>query len=334
MSKKIRVLVVDDSALMRRMLTDILSEAADIEVVSTAESGEEAVEEVLKLSPDVVILDLLMPGMGGLAALREIMRRKPTPVIVFSSYDKPDITLESLEMGAVDFVPKQMGDIERVAAELIEKVRVAARVNVSRLEERAARREDFKLVVIGASTGGPRALSELLPRLPGDLPAAILVVQHMPAKFTASLASRLDRVCALDVKEAEDGEIILPGRVYIAPGGYHLLVERDVLDGAEVFRIRLVKGPRRNNVIPSVDVTMESVARVAGPRAVGVILTGMGSDGAAGLKAIKEAGGATIAEDASTCIVYGMPKAAREAGAASKILPLHRISQELARLVA
>ena len=334
MSKKIRVLVVDDSALMRRMLTDILSEAADIEVVSTAESGEEAVEKVLKLSPDVVILDLLMPGMGGLAALREIMRRKPTPVIVFSSYDKPDITLESLEMGAVDFVPKQMGDIERDAAELIEKVRVAARVNVSRLEERAARREDFKLVVIGASTGGPRALSELLPRLPGDLPAAILVVQHMPAKFTASLASRLDRVCALDVKEAEDGEIILPGRVYIAPGGYHLLVERDVLDGAEVFRIRLVKGPRRNNVIPSVDVTMESVARVAGPRAVGVILTGMGSDGAAGLKAIKEAGGATIAEDASTCIVYGMPKAAREAGAASKILPLHRISQELARLVA
>ncbi len=334
MSKKIRVLVVDDSALMRRMLTDILSEAADIEVVSTAESGEEAVEKVLKLSPDVVILDLLMPGMGGLAALREIMRRKPTPVIVFSSYDKPDITIESLEMGAVDFVPKQMGDMERVAAELIEKVRVAARVNVSRLEERAARREDFKLVVIGASTGGPRALSELLPRLPGDLPAAILVVQHMPAKFTASLASRLDRVCALDVKEAEDGEIILPGRVYIAPGGYHLLVERDVLNGAEVFRIRLVKGPRRNNVIPSVDVTMESVARVAGPRAVGVILTGMGSDGAAGLKAIKEAGGATIAEDASTCIVYGMPKVAREAGAASKILPLHRISQELARLVA
>jgi two-component system chemotaxis response regulator CheB len=330
---RIKVLVVDDSALMRRMLTDILSGAEDIQVVGTAESGEEAVEKVLELSPDVVILDILMPGMGGLAALNEIMRRKPTPVIVFSSYDKPDVTLESLERGAVDFVFKHMGDLERVASELIEKVRVAASVDVRRLRERKAPEKEFKIVVIGASTGGPRALNELLPKLPNDLPAAILVVQHMPANFTTSLAKRLNRACALEVKEAEDGEVIAPGRVYIAPGGYHLLLEKGSINGSEAFSIKLVKGPKRNNVIPSIDVTMESVAKAAGSRAIGVILTGMGYDGAAGLKAIKEAGGFTIAEDPSTCIVYGMPKAARDMGAVNKILPLHNISRELSRRV-
>jgi|Deesub1362A_J573_1020465.scaffolds.fasta_scaffold01796_4 two-component system chemotaxis response regulator CheB len=330
---RIKVLVVDDSALMRRVLTDILSEAEDILVVGTAESGEVAVEKVLELSPDVVILDILMPGMGGLAALNEIMRRKPTPVIVFSSYDKPDVTLESLEMGAVDFVFKQMGDLERVASELIEKVRVAASVDVRRLIEKKAPDKKFKIVVIGASTGGPRALNELLSRLPNDLPAAILVVQHMPANFTTSLAKRLNRACALEVKEAEDGEVIIPGRVYIAPGGYHLLIEKGSINGSEVFSIKLAKGPKRNNVIPSIDVTMESVAKTAGSRAIGVILTGMGCDGAAGLKAIREAGGFTIAEDPSTCIVYGMPKAAADMGAVNKIMPLHNISRELSRRV-
>ncbi len=330
---RIKVLLVDDSALMRRMLTDILSEADDIKVVGTAESGEEAVEKVLELSPDVVILDILMPGMGGLAALNEIMKRKPTPVIVFSSYDKPEITLESLEKGAVDFVFKHMGDMERVARELIEKVRVAASVDVRRLREKKVHEKEFKIVVIGASTGGPRALNELLPELPRDLPAAILVVQHMPANFTASLARRLNRVCALEVKEAEDGEVIAPGTVYIAPGGYHLLIEKSQINGSEVFSIKLVKGARRNNVIPSIDVTMESVAKAARSRAIGVLLTGMGSDGAAGLKAIKEAGGVTIAEDPSTCIVYGMPKAARDMGAVSKMLPLYNIPEELSRQV-
>jgi two-component system chemotaxis response regulator CheB len=330
---KIRVLVVDDSALMRRVLTDILNSVEDIEVVDTAESGEEAVEKVGELAPDVIILDILMPGMGGLVALNTIMKTRPTPVIVFSSYDKPDITLESLERGAVDFVSKPVGDLERVASELIEKVRVAARVDVGRLKERKAPIREFKIVVIGASTGGPRALGELLPMLPADLTAAIVVVQHMPPKFTSSLAARLNKVCALDVKEAEDGEVIAPGKVYIAPGGYHLLVEREIVNGSEAFLIKLAKGAKRNNVIPSIDTTMESVAKAAGNRAIGVLLTGMGHDGAAGMKAIRDAGGFTIAEDSSTCIVYGMPKAAAELGAVNKILPLHDISKELTKQV-
>ncbi|NOZ58189.1 MAG: chemotaxis response regulator protein-glutamate methylesterase [Euryarchaeota archaeon] len=323
---EIRVLVVDDSALMRRMLVDILSGEEDMQVVGTAESGEEAVEKVLELSPDVVVLDILMPGMGGMAALREIMRRRPTPVVVFSSYERPEVTLESLEMGAVDFVSKSAGGIEAVAEELLKKVRVAATAEVGRIP---AGDEDFRIVVLGASTGGPRALVEVLRRLPPDLPAAFIVVQHMPRNFTAAFARRLNRISAMEVKEAEDGELLAPGVVYVAPGGRHLSVERR----SGGLAVRLLNGDGSRGAKPSVDIAMESAARAAGSRVIGVVLTGMGSDGARGLRAIREAGGATIAEDPSTCTVRSMPMAAIEAGAAERVLPLRDIAREMRRLL-
>ncbi|WP_457554572.1 protein-glutamate methylesterase/protein-glutamine glutaminase [Candidatus Pyrohabitans sp.] len=322
----IKVLLVDDSALMRRILLDILSEAEDIEVVGTAESGEEAVEKVVKLSPDVAVLDILMPGMGGLAALREIMRRRPTPVVVFSSYDMPEVTLEALEIGAVDFVSKNSGGVEEMAAELLEKIRVAACTDVRRLRPETL---DFRIVVIGASTGGPRVLGRLIPRLTPNLPAAFIVVQHMPPNFTSAFAERLDRISAIGVKEAEDGEVLLPGRVYVAPGGRNLTVERH---GGR-FVVRLVSGRKGRNPMPSVDIAMRSVAEAAGTRAVGVVLTGMGCDGAEGLRAIREAGGATIAEEPSSSIVRSMPRAAVQSGGAEKVLPLDRIPEEICRIL-
>ncbi len=337
---------MDDSALMRKLISDMLNSDPQIEVIATACDGLEAVNKVASLHPDVVTLDVEMPNMPGLVALGYIMSEYPTPVIMVSGVRMPEVVLEALEMGAVDFVLKPSGtisvDIYKIQEELINKVKVATLVNLTKVRRRAPRprpasgalrsfpRALKRLVAIGASTGGPQALDHVLSRLPSDLPAGILIVQHMPAGFTRSFAQRLDRCCAITVKEAEDSEPIEPGRAYIAPGGYHMRVAQAL---GHRIKVRLDRSPPVVGLRPSVNVMMQTVAEVYGSRAVGVLLTGMGSDGAEGLKRIKEHGGATVAQDQATSVIYGMPKAAIESGCVDKVLPLSQIAEEITRLV-
>ncbi|ADB58424.1 protein-glutamate methylesterase/protein-glutamine glutaminase [Archaeoglobus profundus] len=342
-----RVLVVDDSAFVRLAVTEILREAGDIEVVGTAKNGKEAVEKTLELEPDVVILDVKMPVMDGLTALKHIMEKKPTPVLMFSSYTKEDAkeTFEALKLGAVDFVPKPDGvliDISKVADELIKKVRAVATVpsNVLRLQNLKKFRGGVVkgnwrgcnvelCVLIGSSTGGPSALEQIIPRLPSDIPAPIFVVQHMPPNFTQQLAERLNSISELEVKEAENNERVRKGVVYIAPGGRHMKVRRAL----GIVRIKVFDGEPVNAVKPSVDVTAESVVEAYGSNVVGVILTGMGNDGAMGMKLIKSAGGMTIACSEDTCVVFGMPKAAIDLGAVDVVKPLYEIAEQIVKFV-
>jgi two-component system chemotaxis response regulator CheB len=337
----IRVLVVDDSAFMRYAISRQLSADPGIQVVDTASNGAEAVEKVTTLSPDVVTLDVEMPVVDGLEALRLIMLHRPTPVVMLSSLTREgaEVTVRALELGAVDFITKPgngsaMG-IVSLGAELVEKVKVAAHSRPRRGtivgSSDAARRglrptpaAATSVVAIGASTGGPRALYEVIPRLPASLPCAVIVVQHMPAGFTGALARRLDEASSMEVSEAVEGEPIRQGKVYVAPGGRHLVVRSG--------RIRLEGGPKVHGVRPSVDVALISLAAEFGPKVVAAILTGMGSDGAAGSKAVRAAGGKVIAEDESTCTVFGMPRSVIEAGAADEILPINRIGDRIAQL--
>jgi len=341
---KVQVLVVDDSALMRKLICELLESDPNIEVVDTARDGYEAVEKVAKLHPDVVTMDVQMPRMSGLEALSHIMSQCPTPVIILTGLNNPQLAIEALERGAVDFVLKPSGtismDIYKIRQELIQKVKLAPLVNIRKMVQRGItpplpplktpfRIPGKRVVVIGASTGGPRALNHCLSSLPSHLPAAVLVVQHMPPGFTRSFAERLNRRSPLEVKEAEEGDVILPGRAYVAPGDYHMVVEKR--GNQEV--IHLDKSPPVKGLRPSADVTMRSVAEVFGAGSIGVILTGMGSDGADGLKAIKERGGITIAQDRSTSIIYGMPRAAVRSGCVDKVLPLGEIPKEIVRLL-
>lgn len=335
---RIRVLVVDDSAFARQALTRMLVAAPDIEVVAVAADGEEGVQKARELRPDVVTLDVNMPRLGGLQALERIMAECPVPVLLLSSLTQEgaDVTLRGLELGAVDFIDKssvrgQM-NLLSLAAELQAKVRALAsmplppRAPAAPLPARAglpATRAE--VVAIGASTGGPPALQAILPRLPVGFGAAILVVQHMPAGFTRSLAERLDSRSLLSVREAEDGETVTPGRVLVAPAGLHLKVRRR---GPSV-KVVLNEEPRDALHRPSADVLMASVARVYGPRSLGVVLTGMGTDGTLGLRAIREAGGRTLAESPETCVIYGMPKAAVEAGVVDASVPLPQMADEI-----
>ena len=338
----IRVLVVDDSALMRKMVTEILSREADLEVVGQARDGAEALEKLESLRPGVITLDIEMPVMDGLAALGEIMRRRPTPVVMLSSLTQAgaDMTLRCLEGGAVDFVGKPGGaislNIAAVAAELTAKVKVAARARVTALAPGSPRRPSpgrpvlrvvrgeeraqyqaraGRVLLVGASTGGPRALQTLLPALPANLDVPVVVVQHMPPGFTASLAQRLDAESPLCVREAAPGDVLEAGRVLIAPGGRHLQFDA-------AGKVVLSDEPPVHGVRPSVDVTLESLTRLCGRRLVAVLLTGMGKDGARGLKVLHDLGGVTLAEDESTCVVYGMPRAAQEMGGVGRMLPL------------
>lgn len=349
MARRHRVLVVDDSAFMRKVISDLLGRDPRLEVAGTARDGLEAMERVAVLHPDVITLDVEMPRLDGLSTLRAIMQRWPTPVVMVSSltHEGAEATIGALALGAVDFVAKPSGtislDMHTVGAELAAKVRAAARATprfrpaFADLPVAAGRQPAGpgraptgsvadRVVVIGASTGGPGALHHLLPRLPGTLPAAVLVVQHMPAGFTRSLAARLDNICSLQVSEAVAGELVAPGRVLVAPGGQHLVIAPD-------GRVQLNQDAPLHGVRPAVDVTLLSVAELWRERAVGVILTGMGSDGKRGMLALAAAGGRTIAESQETCVVYGMPRAVAQAGAAEQILPLHRIADALARLV-
>ena len=351
----IRILIVDDSAFMRKVLTDLFQSQADFEVADVARNGAEAVEKVQALSPDVVTLDIEMPVMDGLAALEKIMAVRPTPVIMVSSLTKAgaDATIKALALGAVDFVAKSGGAISRIddiAKDLLQKCREASAISAGRLRPRQAPTAPAAkpraqvppaaelpplqtkmpatigagewIVAIGTSTGGPRALQEVLTRLPANLPCPAVVVQHMPPGFTKSLAERLNSLCGLTVKEAADNDRLQPGTVYVAPGDYHLTVRRE---GGDVL-VRLNREPAIGGLRPAVDPMMLSVSEVFGAKTVGVILTGMGHDGAKGIAAIKRNHGLTIAEDQSTSVVFGMPKAAIETGSVDTVLPLPQVA--------
>jgi two-component system chemotaxis response regulator CheB len=340
---KIKVLVVDDSALMRKMVSDIISEAPDLELLDTAVNGLDCLEKLEKLKPDVITLDIEMPVMDGLQALARIMSEHPVPVIILSAHalEGAETTLLALELGAVDFVTKPSGsislDINKVREQLIEKIRMASEVDLKNLKVRRHKatpalaetnRGDQSgpcTVVIGSSTGGTKALAEIMPRLPANLNASIILVQHMPVGFTKSLAERLSARSKIAVREAQEGDLLKPGAALLAPADYHLALSQDGI------RIALNREPTRHGVRPSVDVTMESVALNSNTPLVGVILTGMGHDGASGISSIKRRGGHTIAEDRSSCVVFGMPKSAIETGMVDEVLPLEKIPQAIVK---
>jgi two-component system chemotaxis response regulator CheB len=334
------VLIVDDSAFVRRAVARMLGEAADIEVVGMAVDGEEGLAMARDLRPDVVTLDIKMPRLGGLEALERLMAERPVPVLLLSSltHEGAEVTLRGLELGAMDFVDKSSVEpmtMLNLAEELVTKVRALGRARV-RVRRKGARRlaapaegAGAELVVVAASTGGPSALQTLFSALPAALRAAVLVVQHIPRGFTRSLAERLDARSAIPVREAEDGDLVEPGRVLVAPAGIHTRL------GRRRGRVRVVLDdePREALHRPSADVLMASAATIYGPRAVGVVLTGMGSDGTEGLRAIREAGGHTLAESEETCVIFGMPKAAAAAGVVSRTAPLDRMAEEIVAAV-
>ncbi|MBZ5608415.1 MAG: chemotaxis response regulator protein-glutamate methylesterase [Acidobacteriia bacterium] len=344
---KTKVLIVDDSAVVRQLLTEILSRDPAIEVVGTASDPLVAREKVLRLQPDVLTLDVEMPRMDGLTFLEKLMRAHPMPVVMISSLTErgQDTTLRALELGAVDFVTKPKVDVAegtvQLAGEIVEKVKAAAGARVKRprelatprvqkpLASAALARSTHQVIAVGASTGGTEALREFLEPLPADSPG-IVIVQHMPEKFTRSFAERLDSLCSVRVKEAEDGDRILPGHALVAAGNYHVEAFRS---GAE-YRVRVFSGEPVNRHRPSVDVLFHSCAKHIGGNAVGVILTGMGADGARGLLEMQHAGARTIAQDEASCVVFGMPREAIALGAADEILPLRDIPAAALRLAA
>lgn len=356
MSSQLQVLVVDDSKLMRTLITDMLQSDPAINVIGTAKDGIDALYQISALQPDVVTLDVEMPRMTGLEALEHIMREMPLPVVMLSGLNEAEITLKALALGAVDFVVKPSGtisvDLYKVRDELLHKVKVAMFADATKLspattppsvqEHRstpplppptttAVKSAMRRLVAIAASTGGPRTLDVLLQNLPGSLPAAILVVQHMPRGFTSSLAERLNTRSDLAVKEAKDGETIAAGQVYIAPAGHHLML--DPSPSPNHVRLLLDDSPPIMRLRPAADLLMTSAAEVYGERCIGVILTGMGSDGTQGIQAIKEYGGYTIAQDRATSVIYGMPRSALNSGFIDQVLPLHEIAPAIVRLV-
>lgn len=341
---RIRVLVVDDSALMRKLISDMLSDSPDIEVIGRAINGQDAVEKVTRLMPDVVTMDIEMPVLDGLNALGYIMSECPTPVIMLSTESSADVTITAFQYGAVDFIQKPAGniipDLSGIKEELIKKVKAASGVKTTKLgfieikgeivkpePEPFRIRRSRKVVVIGASTGGPRALQSIIPLLHSWLDAAILIVQHMPPGFTKSLADRLNLQSMIRVREAREGDMVKPGVILIAPGDYHMVVKQQKQNGRTIEVIGLNRGEKVQGVRPSIDVLLNSVARIYGSDALGVILTGMGSDGSAGIRNLKRAGGKVIAEDESSCVVYGMPRAVIEQNLADYILPIDRIAE-------
>jgi len=353
---RIRVLIVDDSALMRKALKEIIMTDPSLEVVGTARDGQDAVEKVHDLKPDVITMDINMPVMDGLTSMQYILNDYPeAPVLIISSLTTEGAltTFEALELGAFDYVAKPSGtvssNIHIVGREIIQKIKLAYKsANRKSIKDRIKRRSTVatakktvpaikasipksaglsKIVVIGISTGGPGTLMEVLPMLPPELKAALIVIQHMPPSFTSSFAKRLDDACQFPFKEAEAGDILQDGRGYLAPGGYQLVVRR------EGGMLRLSNNPK-TVFMPSVNVTMESVLDAyGGKNVIGVLMTGMGDDGADAMVKIRKAGGMTIAEDESTAVVFGMPREAIERGGAEIIVPSYRIPDEIVRAV-
>jgi len=340
---KIKVLIVDDSALIRSVMREIVSSQADMEVVGVAPDPIIARDLIRRTNPDVLTLDVEMPKMDGLDFLEKLMRLRPMPVVMVSSLTErgSEITMRALELGAVDFVTKPKISIQsgmREYADMIaDKIRAAAKARIRSIRPpasvpgatvqassppliRQAMISSEKLIIIGASTGGTEAIKEFLIRMPSDCPG-ILIVQHMPEGFTRSFAQRLDGLCRISVKEAEHGDRVLPGHAYLAPGHSHLLLARS---GAN-YQTQLDQGPPVNRHRPSVDVLFQSAAINAGKNAVGVILTGMGKDGAAGMLKMKEAGAYNFAQDESTCVVFGMPREAIAVGATHEVGPLQEL---------
>jgi len=346
MKKKIRVLIVDDSALVRKTLTDLLTTDPDIEIMGVASDPFVAVQKMKNEVPDVMTLDVEMPRMDGITFLKKIMSQHPIPVIICSTLTEKgtETAFKALEYGAIDVITKpKLGTrqfLEESKVRICDAVKAAARARVKRIfpkkkaqpkltadaviakpSSRAMVKTTEKIVVIGASTGGTEALSTFLEALPLDSPG-IVIVQHMPENFTASFAKRLDLVCHVNVKEAADNDSVLRGRVLIAPGNYHLLLKRS---GAR-YHVQIKSGPLVSRHRPSVDVLFRSTARYAGANAIGVIMTGMGDDGAQGMLEMKEAGAYTIAQDEATSVVFGMPQEAIKRGGVDKILPLKSIA--------
>jgi two-component system, chemotaxis family, protein-glutamate methylesterase/glutaminase len=344
MSSPVRVLVIDDSALMRKLIPQILSRDPEIEVVGTAMDGEFGLKKIEELKPHVITLDLEMPRMDGMEALRQITKRYRLPVIMVSSAttEGATSTFKALALGALDFVPKPKDAVaakmEEIAAELISKIKVAARTKLTHaapapsLEPTRINKPLLKpkvqanrMVAIGISTGGPNALQYMLSQLPSDFPAAIVVVQHMPEGFTDMFARRLNECCAIDVKEAQSGDMLVAGRALISPGNRHIRVRRMALGNMVV----LSDEDRVNGHRPSADILFQSAAAEFGPDAVGVIMTGMGEDGAEGLGAMRRAGALTVAQDEQSCVVFGMPKIAIDRGYVQRVVSLDLLANTL-----
>ena len=362
--KKIRVLIVDDSAFMRKVLQSIVAADAQLEVCGEARDGRDAVTQSETLKPDVITMDINMPHMDGLQATEIIMSSNPRPILVVSSEsrDGAEVTLKALDLGAIDFVAKPTGgidlDMNSVKDELCRKLKVAAKVRVVRTATRSRLQQDiaggaprtepirsfeqslqenrfagtatavapapargggkFPIVVVAASTGGPATLMKFVPYFPKDFPGAVILVQHMPGSFTAQFSQQLQEVAQIRVKEAEAGEIIVPSQLYICPGSHHMRV-------SPTGRVSLDDGPRIGGYRPCADLTFDSAADYAGPMSIGIILTGMGNDGAKGVQTVKNVGGHVIAQDESTAVIFGMPQEAIKTGAVDQILPIEVI---------
>jgi two-component system chemotaxis response regulator CheB len=344
---------VDDSAFMRKVISDIINSDPALQVVGTAKNGKEALQKINLHQPDVVTMDIEMPEMDGLTALEIIMANNPLPVVMLSNLTQlgAKATIQALQMGAVDFIPKPSGpislDLATISDEIIRKIKTAASAHVfpqakpdealsnnertKPIQNRQTKSENCleKLIVIGASTGGPKALHQIVSALPADMDAAVLIVQHMPAGFTKSLAERLNANSNIRVKEAEDGESILAGNVYIAPGDYHMRVYRQKLPLGDRMIIKLNQDEPQTRHRPSINELFFSVAEQFQGSVIGVILTGMGNDGTAALQSMQAMGAYIIAEHQCTCVVYGMPKSAAESGFVNEILPLPEISSAI-----
>jgi two-component system chemotaxis response regulator CheB len=362
----LKVLVVDDSSFFRRRVSDIINAAPRLEVVDVAINGKEAVEKALALKPDVITMDIEMPVMDGITAVREIMNAQPTPILMFSSltHEGAKATLDALEAGALDFLPKKFEDIARNKDEAVSLLqqrvqqiasrRALLRRTVTRRpistpattsktpltrENRAAEApqlaepavrfrssgKSYQLTAIGTSTGGPVALQKILTKLPGNYPLPILLIQHMPATFTAAFAARLNSLCQITVKEAADGDLLQPGVAYLAPGGMQMMVEGRPGN----TKIRVIDGGERMNYKPCVDVTFGSAAKIYHDKVLSMVLTGMGADGREGARMLKSAGSTVWAQDEDSCVVYGMPQAVAKAGISTEDLPLDRIAERI-----
>lgn len=353
--EKIKVLVVDDSAFMRKVISDMLSNDELIEVVGTAKNGKDGIEKAQLLKPHIITLDVEMPIMDGITALETLLTLNPTPkVIMLSSLTNNggEATIKALEAGAVDFVPKPSGSIihfnvDDIKTDLIRKIRSAHKSNIQHqrvnntvalpsgttinnpIKSKTQSNINIKhIIAIGTSTGGPKALQDVIPLLPADLPAAVLIVQHMPPGFTKSLAVRMDGLSQINVKEAEDGDILKPGWAYLAPGDYQMFITKSTGE----YCIGLNQDPPMTGHRPSVNYMMNSVAACGHKSLIAVMMTGMGSDGSEGILKIKNQGGKTIAQNEETCVVYGMPKSAVNAGAIDRIVPLNEIAKEIVKL--
>ncbi|OPX30465.1 MAG: hypothetical protein B1H08_01630 [Candidatus Omnitrophica bacterium 4484_171] len=344
--RKIKIFVVEDSILMHKVIADIFSHDPVFEVIGGSYKGKDALDKIPRLKPDIVTLDVNLPDLYGLTVLKEIMSKFPTRVVMISAYTQKgaEVTMKALELGALDFIPKPSGEISldlyNFKEEIISKMKIVADIDIndylSNFRGVPVAEEALsvkKLVVIAASTGGPKAIIEIMQKIPSNIEASFLIVQHMPRGFTRTFAERISWYSSIKTKEAEDGDMILKGAGYVAPGGFHMVAEGITDDAGRRFRIRLDETPLVNYVRPSADVTMNSAADLFGNNIVAVILTGMGKDGLEGARSIKNKGGFVIAQDKASSVVYGMPRAVADAGLTDRVLSLYDIPKEIIRMV-